>query len=151
MIFSLVFHVVKLDKLSVGMPCLDIDLYRNAHTHTRNRGIRTLLHTCMHRYARSSLRVHTGHTFCHIHAHVHEHTRAHTCPPPAHTHIHIHTHMCSANTERQVCTSTGERHYPWFPAISTASPDQKHKKIKVTNSRVSRPVYVVCKRRQNIL
>lgn len=124
------------------MPCLDTDLYRNTHAHTRNRGIRTLLHTCMHRYARSSSHVHTRVT--HSVTYMHTYTNARTLVSPR-----THAHSCSANTERQVCTSMGGRCYSWSPAIKYGFTWSKHKKIEVTNSRGSHLV-IVCKLRQNV-
>lgn len=60
------------------------------YTHTRNRGIRTRLHTCMHRYARSGLCIHTP-------ARSLTHRRASTLARP-HAHTHTRTHA-QANKE----------------------------------------------------
>lgn len=82
------------------------------YTHTRNGGIRTRLHTCMHRYARSG--------FMYTHSCQVSHTHAHKD-----THTHTHTQVLRP-TKRQVCTSAAGRCYPrspsnnnWFHLIKT--------------------------------
>lgn len=113
------------------MPGVDTDLYRNVHTYTQRRHTHTDTHTCMHRYARSGLCIHSP---VRSHARTHTHALTHTS---SHSQTHTHTHMLRP-TKRQVCTFAAGRCYPWSPATTTASPDQNTR--KVTNSRGSLPV-----------
>lgn len=103
---------------TVGMPFLDADLYRDTHA---NGGIRTALHTRMHRYARSLcsalLCTHT----------VWPHTCRFSSAPPSLPHVHG-----SRHTERQfVCRRAAPLVIPKRPW-----PDpEPRKKPQGTNSR----------------
>lgn len=125
------------------MPWLDIDLYRNSHTHTRNRGKRThyYTHACIDTLAQVYLYSHGPHI------------QSHTC-----TRTQTHAHMCS-NTRTPTHaqpTQRGRSVHLWEGDV-TRDPSNKygftwskHKKINVTNSRGSRPS-IVGKLRQNVL
>lgn len=109
------------------MPCLDTDLYRNTHAHTRNRGIHALLHTCMHRYAHSSLCLHTRnlpHTGTHTHAWTY--TRV-----PTHTHAH---YMLSQHREAGLYIYEREM-LLMIPSKKYSFTWSKHKKSEVAESR----------------
>lgn len=109
------------------MPCLDTDLYI-AHTHTRNGGIRTRQHTCMHRYARSDLCLQT-HVMSHTCAHGNTHRPSHTD-----TYTHTHAHMLRP-TQKGRSVHLWREMLPTIPSNNYSITWSKHKKTKVTNSR----------------
>lgn len=102
----------------------------------------------MHRYARSSLRVHTQatHSVTYMHIYTNAHTRVSTYAHP-HTHTRARPHMLSQHREAGLYIY-GRETLPMIASNKYGFTWSKHKKIKVTNSRGSHPV-IVCKLRQN--